>query len=505
MGFFDSLLPNFSNPQSMGIWGALGNMLVQGSTPHVGTGMGAGNALLSLAGAGMQGANKGASAAQAYQKGQIGNQMGQLGLQRQEVLQPLQLQYIKSLMGQTNSSGTPFTAPDGSGSGQNGQLDQAEQYGMNMINAAAASGDMGKMADAWKSLYEHNPTLAGAITKSQQSNTMFKTPNGSYALGSSLMGVGQPSTTDASASNNPFVQQSIEPVLASALTPVGKQSNQTTPTLSDGKPVISGMNNLFKPDPTMTPRYNTSQFPNTDAGQAEAKDWTSSAVPADVKESDAMAAQASNANQMVSRIQYMADALKRGNAGGIVAQDPELANTLIAAGVINNKGAIQDVGAFQAYEGAQVQEVMNQIKAANAGSSQNRILASEFKTLSEKMGDPSERPEAIHQILALGQGLGNWNADMVKGWNDIGALGNRAANGYTLRPADYMRQFASQHNIMDYINQAQKNIGPLKGEVGAPNDRAIAFLRQNATNPSIVNQFNQKFGQNAAKQYLGGQ
>jgi hypothetical protein len=254
-------------------------------------------------------------------------------------------------------------------------------------------------------------------------------------------------------------------------------ASSDVPMAKDGKPFISGVTSDSK-EVGAGPKYNTD---NTKYGVE-----TSGAMrDADIKAYDNMGAQATNANQMQGRLGYMEDALKSGNAGGLISQYPELANKLVAAGVITDKGEIKNVAAFQTYESAQVQEVMGQIKSAGAGSAQNRILAQEFNALSEKMGNPSQRPEAIHEIMAMTQGFADWNKDMAEGYHTHGGLDNRLANKSTLRPTDYQIGFAKDHPVYDYIKMARKDIGPFKGMAGNNGENRISIIDPNGNAGTI--------------------
>lgn len=188
-------------PDTMPAWGALAG-LGQAATPHPGTGMGWGNALFGTIGDVSKGGMTGAQVGQEMTARDIGNQMSQLGLQKQQTLQPYQLAYLKSFYGgnpQGGAGGMPgsLSGISGHGSGKDGALTQADMLGLSMLSAAGASGDPGKISDAYKTLYEHNPDLAGAIKGSQEAETPQKMPNGQYQLGAGLFGSLAPQATSA--------------------------------------------------------------------------------------------------------------------------------------------------------------------------------------------------------------------------------------------------------------------------------------------------------------------
>jgi hypothetical protein len=131
----DAITPDLNNPKSMAQFGALGNMLVEGSKQQTGT-MSQGSALLGLIGAGYQGFNAGAQAGQEYQTRDIANQQAQqinpLAVQQQQQLlqkehanMPLDIQakqqgnelsnydlmYFRKMNGLDANTGLPLNIP----------------------------------------------------------------------------------------------------------------------------------------------------------------------------------------------------------------------------------------------------------------------------------------------------------------------------------------------------------------------------------------------------------
>lgn len=567
-------LPDFSDPDQMAVFGALGNVLQAGSAPRYDprgmgiTGGSAGNAIAQLLGAGMGGAVGGAQEAQNYQKENIANQVGQLGLQRQQAIQPMQIDMMKQAYGDMSGGGSK-AASQSLGSGPGGSMTQADVLGLSALQAARASGDLGKISDAYKTLYEHNPQLAGAVKMAEAQNSVHETPNGpqfgtgglpgsSPAFGNlapaatsqimnGIVGERTPAMSGpgnqqpfegnvpgslAGAPNPPPVQSQMVPPSGDALNayrqsqgmqappvdaqrqgmglPVGTAMPQVPASqlqppaprqaafmppqapqapqppqaqqlpqppqgvlASDGKPVVPNADKIsfFKPDASGTPSYKTD---NTNTGVNQTKEFQKADIPA----SENIAESASNTQQMIGRLHDIQDAYSKAQAGTLLAQDPDLANKFIAAGVLTDKGSIKDVAQFQRIQGDQALEVLNQLKGAVAGSGNSKILNSEVKNATGKLGDPHLQPEAVASILAVSQGLANYNQDMVKGWSAIGGLGNRVAGGYTMRPTDYSQQFATSHNIDDYIKQAKADMPQVKGtgQVASPK---ITYVRVN--------------------------
>lgn len=537
MSFFDDITPDFSDPNTMAAFGALGGVLQAGTTPRFDaqgrgiTGGGKLNALAALTGAGLQGMNQGANFAQQYQAANLANQnasvinpiaqqTAQMNLQRQQALQPVMMNSLKNIgVDPTNLSST-------------------DQMGAMALQMAYGSGDPGKISTAYLSLYEHNPDLAGKIKLAQENNSVHETPQGpqfgvnglpgaSASFGSlnpmtvtsaltngivnqrnpSAMGPGDqtgsptpmPAPPTPAAFGSIAPQQQPQPVNASSLQPPPQaqqamaqpQAAPVSPTpqkppismilATDGKPYVQSAMALplLKPDPSGTPSYNT---PNTTTGVAQTKAFQN----ADIAGNEGIAESANNTNQMLARLHDINDAYNKAESGTLLAQDPDLANKFIAAGVLTDKGKISDVAQFQRIQGDQALEVLNQLKSATAGSGGSKILNSEVKNATGKLGDPHLQPEAIQAIMAVSEGLGNYNNDMAQGWTKIGGLGNRIAGGYTLRPADYTQQFATSHNLDDYITQAKATMPQIKGTAPDPMASARAAIAKGAPRAAVI-------------------
>jgi len=513
MSFFDQIMPDFSDPNSMAAFGALGNMLLTGGVPIRGqTGMGAGNALAMLAGSGMQGAVSGAQGAQQFKGQNIGNQLADLSLQQQQAIQPGQIAMLKRLYGNQDGSlqSAPFGMPPSSSSQSGGisasdtQFAQAYQLAM---ASGAKTGDFSKAAAVLQSWAEHNPALAGQIKNAQEQNTYQKTPQGTYQMpsqgGTSFGAPAPPVSSTATAPqinasdieapttpeaqplppppsqipNNPFAQQ--PPRDAAFMPPQQTQQQQTNIPAqflaADGKPIIPQIKNigLLKSDPQGMPSYNT---PNTETGVALQKDMQKEDIEANAE----MTSNMSNIQKEQYRLQQLVTAYKGAQSGTFMAQYPEVAKGLVAAGYlspddIHNLSMIQKAIANQAIQ------VIQQTKDANAnlGDAPMRMFGSELANMQKKAENAGSTPEANFEVITDAMGLANHAADMYKGWDAIGGLGNRLQNGTTLRPANYARQFIETHNPQDYKEASMKAIGQFKGQSTGSSAPKLIYQRVN--------------------------
>lgn len=370
--------------------------------------------------------------------GGMANQMSALGLQRAQAMQPFLLSQMSNLGGMSPS--TSGTSSSDSGGGPS----VADQAGAQALRWAYMGGKPEDISKAYLSLYEHNPQLAGAIKAAQEGETIEKTPQGTFAKGKDLVGPG----TKALAGEGSTDQAQTADV----------------PVASDGKPVLYGLPSISAPDPTGMPSYRT---PNTETGVGQTKIFQE----ADNKANEAMNANLSSLQSEQFRLKELGGIYKDVHAGTLVAQNPEFFNKLAAIGFADSPDTIKQLGGTQAAMQNHILQIINQIKDTNAnlGGAPTRTFGSEIHSLMEEGENPGNQPGGLFKVLTEAKGMVDHHIDMVKGWNAIGGLGNRAANGYTMRPDDYVRQWSLNHNIDDYKQAAEKEIGPLKGMEGNPN------------------------------------
>lgn len=455
-------------------------------------------------------------------------QMKELQLQKQQDLQPMQIALAKSgmSMGQGLMSGMPSPSSNGTlsqqgggqpTSGQGSQADAqfAQAYRLALMSGSQ-TGDYKTAANVLQSWAEHNPQLAGQIKNEQEKNTLKELPNGQQVMGSTLMG-GKSNQDGSSAITTPSGQivnvgggsQNIPIPPPSTTIPAQRDAafepqmqNVTANNFlaSDGKPIVPGIQNIskYKPNSSGIPAYN--DIPNTKTGVA----LQTSLQDEDLKANAEMTSNLSGVQKEQYRLKQLADVYQQTQSGTLLAQNPDVAKQLVAWGVINNPSQIHDLSMVQKGLANQAIQVIQMTKDANAnlGGAPSRLFGSEINNMQQKAENPSSTPEANYQVITDAMGLANHTADMAKGWDQIGGLGNRLASGSTLRPADYARQFIENHDPQDYKTAAMKSLGEFKGMTGtgAPTKTDINYLK---SNPSLAPKFNARFGANASKQYMG--
>lgn len=248
------------------------------------------------------------------------------------------------------------------------------------------------------------------------------------------------------------------PVVLSSDT--SKSSTPTIPMAADGKSFIDA-SKIMPPDMSGKASFNAD---NTTQGVADAKDKAESLN----KENTAFSQSVANFKNEGNQIDNLLDIYKTTQGGTLIAQHPEVANKLVALGIISDPSQISDVAGIQAAMNSHILDTLRQVRDANTsiGGPTSRIMAGEINTMLEDGASVKDQPEAMFKILSNAKGLVDYNMDMAKGWNTIGGTGNRAANGYTMPLSDYTTKYALNHDIQDYKANAQKTIGPLKGMSG---------------------------------------
>lgn len=262
--------------------------------------------------------------------------------------------------------------------------------------------------------------------------------------------------------------------------PIPLTPEQTAKYVSgDGKSIIPFVSSArYAPDPSGMPKYPDAKT-ETDVNQ------TKIFQDSDNKANAAITTSASSLQNEQFRLKELAAVYKQVQAGTLTAQNPELINKLVAWGVIKDPSEIKNLAGVQNAMQSHILQIIQQIKDTNAnmGGAPTRTFGSEISNLMEKGENAGAQPEALWNIIGQAQGIVSHHLDMVKGWDDIGGLGNRLANGNTLRPEDYARKFIGQHDISDYKAAAQKDMGPFKGMASEVNPQQASA---NYNNPAAI-------------------
>ena len=404
--------------------------------------------------------------------GQQALESGKMNLQLQKAAQPSML----AMYGSMAPSGAGGTPPAG---GQPGQPGGMNPMASQALRFAMMSRDPKTMASTATSIYENDPNTVAA----KEREKIVQMPDGTYRRAGDLMGgsaapYGVPPQPGGTVSPPGPQTAPPAPGAGTQIMPNGQPDNvkippqdidglvdkATPPMAADGKPIIPGMHNLFQPDPNGNPHYNT---PNTTPGVKMAEENATE----DNKANLSMTSSITSLKDEQFRLNELAGIYKGFQSGSFTALNPELVNKLQSLGVVDDPNSLKTLADAQAATETHIMQVLKQIKDANATmeGAPTRTFSSEVSELLDQGPSAKMQPAALYNTLAQAKGVVDYHADMINGWNKIGALGNRVNNGATLRPNDYARQFTLSHNIEDYKDAVQKQWGPFKGMTPPPN------------------------------------
>ena len=371
-----------------------------------------------------------------------------------------------AMYGSMNPSAPGGRAPAGGAPGSPAMNPMAA----NALRFAMMSRDPKTMASTATSIYENDPTTVAA----KEREKIVQRADGTWGRAGDLISgsgspLGVPPMPGAGASSAPPV---APPSRTPQIMPNGQPDNvdvppqnlddivdkATPPKAADGKPIIPGMTNLFPPDPSGNPKYNT---PNTTPGVKLAEENGTE----DNKANLSMTSSITSLKDEQFRLNELAGIYKGFQSGTFTALNPDLISKLQSLGVVSDPSTLKTLGDAQAATETHIMQVLKQIKDANATmeGAPTRTFSSEVSELLDQGPSVKMQPSALYNTLAQAKGVVDYHADMINGWNKIGALGNRVNNGSTLRPNDYARQFTLSHNIEDYKDAVQKQWGPFKG------------------------------------------
>lgn len=304
---------------------------------------------------------------------------------------------------------------------------------------------------------------AAPIKAAETANTPYITPQGTYTMGSQLMGQQKPqaSLPMRRASNPVSVDET--PAAPVILSRNGQDIDQASPAMaSDGKPFLPNVIKIPPADPSGTPKFKTE---NTKTGVEQTMQDQKDAAEGN----KAFATTAQSLGQEAARLDNLIKVYKDVQSGTLTAQNPELFNRLAALGFHDDPNSIKDLAGIQNATQNHILQVIQQIKDTNAnagGGAPTRVFGSEISQLLENGESTKGQPEALWNVIGQAKGVVDHHLDMVNGWQKAGGLGNRLAGGYTMRPDDFAQQFSTNHNIVDYRDKALKEMGPFKGMAG---------------------------------------
>jgi hypothetical protein len=331
---------------------------------------------------------------------------------------------------------------------------------------------------------------AGPLRAAETANTPYQTPQGTYTMGSKIMGgMNTPSPTAATAQPQatvapPIKTEEAQPDTGNAMPnaiPGTTPGVEKSPLAADGKTLLPDLTAIPKPDPSGTPKFNTE---NTKTGVEQTIQDQKDAAEGN----KAFAATAQSLGQEKARLDNLIQVYKDVQSGTLTAQNPEFFNKMAALGFHDDPQSIKDLAGIQNATQNHILQVIQQIKDTNAnagGGAPTRTFGSEISQLLENGESTKGQPEALWNVIGQAKGVVDHHLDMVNGWMTAGGLGNRLAGGYTMRPDDFATKFSTHHNITDYRDRALKDMGPFKGMAGNNNAKPSTKVIDGVTYTNI--------------------
>lgn len=378
-------------------------------------------------------------------------------LQRQQAMQPGALSVINGMSGNSGTptaggTSTPTASPQGNGGGYDTLRDQ-------MINAGrlkfALSGDPTELEKAYQSAFENDPMLAGRKKAAEQSNTLEKTPQGTYTT----IPVGQRGGSNQPA--QPQVGGETETNVMPNPIPGVTPTPNSPITTGDGKALFPNQNNLFKPDPNGNPTWKPANT-ETDVNQIKLNQTDLQ------KGNDAFSSAAQTLQQQKALTDNLINIYKGTQSGTLTMQHPEWINKLVGYGIIKDPKEIKNVADAQAAIQNHILNAIGTIKDQNANmeGSPTRTFGSEINAILEEGQNQTNQPEALFNTVAQARGLIDHHLDMINAWQKAGGSGNRLNNGTTMLPSQFVQKFNTNHDITDYTKNNLADMPKFKGMEG---------------------------------------
>lgn len=197
------------------------------------------------------------------------------------------------------------------------------------------------------------------------------------------------------------------------------------------------------------------------------------------------------------RFQAIAEAMKATQTGAWQNTKQDIAHHLMSYGIIDPETADKLLGANVA--DAQIilknnfGTALNTLSAARLG----RITQNEIFAMQKNLPAMGNQPEANLAMIAQGIGTARYQESLARDWNSARQLGYAD-------PLTYEAAWTKANPLQGFVDQAKKEIGPLKGmptPYPAPPTAAVQELKMRG--PKASAQFDAIFGPGAADKAMG--
>lgn len=165
------------------------------------------------------------------------------------------------------------------------------------------------------------------------------------------------------------------------------------------------------------------------------------------------------AAQAEQRFLAMAEALKSFQSGAWATAKVAIGRQLVASGLMTRAGVEELTAADPAKAQIIIKNNFGAALSVLGSSKLGRITQNEIFALQENLSNPKLEPEANLEISAQGVGIARFQQALANGWNTALNMGYND-------PLTYQQEFMAANPLQKYIDQAKKEIGPLKGMPG---------------------------------------
>ena len=255
-----------------------------------------------------------------------------------------------------------------------------------------------------------------------------------------------------------------QPVTPGQQPGLGKDGSYTTPdgTIIPAPPKVAAPAAGYQTEPSAAQKATQANYADTIKG------WQDSVIPA---------------TQSEQRFQAQAEALKAMESGKWATAKADVGAHLIAAGLPKDT-----VDSILNADPAQAQIIMKNNFGASlstlSASKLGRITQNEIFAMQKNLANPDLQPEANLAIIGQGIGIARFQEHLANDWNTAIQL------GYS-DPASYQEAWIKANPLQKFIDDATKEIGPLKGmtpaQVQLPEmkDREVGKTYPTPTGPHI--------------------
>lgn len=179
--------------------------------------------------------------------------------------------------------------------------------------------------------------------------------------------------------------------------------------------------------------------------------------------------------QAKQRLTDISNVMKLTQSGSFQTNKAAIYSGLQGMGINVDPSKLADASSVQQAMHDTYVETLKEL-SANAKGTGSRFTQNEVSALVGQSPNFNLQPAANQHLLAQSIGTINHSLGLVNDWYKQGGLGSK------IHPTNFQAQWLAAHPIEDYINDAEKSIGPLKGMNG--NNGSFKTITKQQFSPS---------------------